>query len=462
MQAEAGGARDEAKRLLADAARFHDDALSAKRSARARLEEAHDEAAQLVSDAADQASLVAQAADVASERLLADIHLETDEILEAAKAEDLRLRTMAAAGLEQARLSSESVLSRAAEVVESRRQQVTDELQQLADEASQRTTRIRAAAEESCRGAISQANAEAGAVRAASVLELAKARAEAEELRATTATEVISLRAEATVEADRVLGVAADHMRWTDDTVRSLLLAAEAEVTRSRLAGHAASATHLATRRRQLNDVIARVALRVRTAVAEATAEAQRLRSQANAILDAAQRDTIATHAHAQEHKERVVAEADQTVQAALGRSKRRLDDAESGARLLREHAAAEVARLQTDAHEHRRAVRHEATTTLAAARADADSSRTEARDLLTKARAEVQALADRRDDINEQLGKMSGVIEALAVPEHHAGETQLVLETRLKVPGVIGAVLHPENSLPPSPSLSANATTGT
>jgi hypothetical protein len=79
------------------------------------------------------------------------------------------------------------------------------------------------------------------------------------------------------------------------------------------------------------------------------------------------------------------------------------------------------VSKLQTEAHQHRRAVRDEATITLAAARADADTSRNEARELLTRARAEVNALAERRDDITEQLSHLSGVIEALAVPERAA-----------------------------------------
>jgi hypothetical protein len=105
---------------------------------------------------------------------------------------------------------------------------------------------------------------------------------------------------------------------------------------------------------------------------------------------------------------------------------------------VLRERAAAEVARLQTEAHEHRRAVREEATATLAAARADADTSRAEARDLLILARAEVSVLAQRRDDITEQLGHLSGVIEALAVSDHVeavAGLPALVTDNSEPIP---------------------------
>ena len=54
----------------------------------------------------------------------------------------------------------------------------------------------------------------------------------------------------------------------------------------------------------------------------------------------------------------------------------------------------------------------------LADARAEADQLRTTARTLLADARAEVDALARRRTAITAELGQLSGVIEALAVPE--------------------------------------------
>jgi len=330
----------------------------------------------------------------------------------------------------------------------------------LSEEATQHVASIRAAAEESCREAISRANAEADAMHATTMQELDQARTETAALRATTAAEIESARDAATAEADHVLADAADHMHWAQDTVRSLLLAAEAETVRSRVSGHAASAAHLVARRRQLQDVISRVALRVRTTVAEGAAEAERLRAQANAVLEAANKDTIARRDHAQAHAERVIAEADLTAHAGLDRAQRRLDEAEAGARILRERAATEVARLQTEAHENRRAVRDEATTTLAAARADADTNRAEARDLLTQARAEVKVLAQRRDDITAQLSHLSGVIEALAVPEHSAVEHAAV-DTGRTTPIADNAVPIPENATP-SLSGTTNATTGT
>ena len=217
---------------------------------------------------------------------------------------------------------------------------------------------------------------------------------------------------------------------------------------------------HLAARRRQLQDVTSRVALRERTTEAEGAAEAERLRAQANAVLEAANKDTIARRKHAQAHAERVIAEADLTARAGLERAQRRLDEAEAGARVLRERAASEVARLQVEAHDHRRAVRDEATTTLAAARADADTNRAEARGLLTQARAEVKVLAQRRDDITAQLSRLSGVIEALAVPEHSPVEHAAVAAGGA-IPIADSAAPIPENA---SPSLSGttNATTGT
>ena len=62
--------------------------------------------------------------------------------------------------------------------------------------------------------------------------------------------------------------------------------------------------------------------------------------------------------------------------------------------------------------------LRAESSELLTSARAEADQLRTEARELLASARAEVGALVERRAAIERELGSLSGVIEALAVPE--------------------------------------------
>ena len=112
------------------------------------------------------------------------------------------------------------------------------------------------------------------------------------------------------------------------------------------------------------------------------------------------------------------------------------------------------LATLLENRHAMSRAVREEATTILAAARADADSSRAETRDLLAHARAEVAVLAQRRDDITEQLGHLSGVIEALAVSEHSAAVAGL------SATAPEGFDAMPENPTPHL-SLTTEATTG-
>jgi len=445
----------EAKRLLADASSMHEDALSAQRSAQARLAEARQEAAQLVSDAADQAALVSEAANLTTESLLVRTQEEADEMRCAAEAESLRLLSLATTELQEAREENAALLSGSAVGIESRQSAAAAGLKKLGDEAALHSASIRAAAEQSSKAMIGRATTEADALRDSATSELDTVRAEIAGLRSTAIAEITSVRDAATIEADRVLSEAAAHMSWTQDTVQSLLLTARAEAERLRFVKLERSSSHLASRRRQTQDVVSRVALRVRTALAEASAEAERLRAQANAVLEAAEKDTIATRAHVLAHAGRVIAEADLTAQAALERGQRRLDEAESGSRVVRERAAAEVARLQTEASEHRRAVREEATSTLAAARADADANRAQARDLLKKARAEVRALASRRDDITSQLGHLSGVIEALAVPERTA------LTAQLAPPPAEGPDPSADQS-EPSFSLTTNATTGT
>jgi hypothetical protein len=64
-----------------------------------------------------------------------------------------------------------------------------------------------------------------------------------------------------------------------------------------------------------------------------------------------------------------------------------------------------------------RRSANDDAARTIAEARSEADELRATARSLLAEARAEVAVLTAHRDAIARELGDLSGVIDALAVP---------------------------------------------
>ena len=79
---------------------------------------------------------------------------------------------------------------------------------------------------------------------------------------------------------------------------------------------------------------------------------------------------------------------------------------------------AEEVVRTQRQAHDEVQARREEAHRLLREARVEADELRRQARAMLDEARGEVTRLRERRDQITAELGQLSGVITALAVPE--------------------------------------------
>ncbi len=93
----------------------------------------------------------------------------------------------------------------------------------------------------------------------------------------------------------------------------------------------------------------------------------------------------------------------------------------------MRERAAEDVERFQLEAHEAHRAARAEIVRASEEARVHAERLRGEARAAVERAREEVNTLAARRDDINRQLGRLSGVIEALSVPEQVPVEQRYV-----------------------------------
>ena len=84
----------------------------------------------------------------------------------------------------------------------------------------------------------------------------------------------------------------------------------------------------------------------------------------------------------------------------------------------MRQSAAEDVERMHREAHEYHRAARAEIIKASEEARERADTVRAEAQAAVERARAEVHTLAARRDAITAQLGNLTGVIDALAVPE--------------------------------------------
>jgi hypothetical protein len=72
---------------------------------------------------------------------------------------------------------------------------------------------------------------------------------------------------------------------------------------------------------------------------------------------------------------------------------------------------------MQRIAEDELRRARAESATLVADARAEADELRAQARRIVEDARAEVALLARQRDGITAELGQLSGVIQALAVP---------------------------------------------
>lgn len=91
---------------------------------------------------------------------------------------------------------------------------------------------------------------------------------------------------------------------------------------------------------------------------------------------------------------------------------------------MVRERTTNEIGQIHRESLERHQQQRAALIALTDEARADADRIRREASEMLERARAEVEVLARRRTDITSQLGALSGVIDALAVPDHTPGPT--------------------------------------
>jgi len=149
----------------------------------------------------------------------------------------------------------------------------------------------------------------------------------------------------------------------------------------------------------------------------ESRAEAdERLRSAQDALAAAAT-EAQQTRADAQRDAAAIRDDAEAAAAQADERGRHRLAEAEQGAKALRDQVAQHVLTQQRAADDELRRARTEGAALVAAARAEADELRSQARRIVEDARAEVAALARRRDGITQELGQLSGVIQALAVP---------------------------------------------
>jgi len=200
--------------------------------------------------------------------------------------------------------------------------------------------------------------------------------------------------------------------------VDALLAAAAAEADLVRLRGHRDAGRHLAGVRRRVQQVVHRITERMRLELEEAGARAAELEVAAAALGDAARADAEA-HLARTEARVRELLDAAETDAARVAeRADRRSAETEAGATMMRSAVAEEVVRLRSEAAEELRSAREEAAATLRTAQGEAEELRSRARTLLDEARAEVTELRERRDRITGELSQLSGVIEALAVPD--------------------------------------------
>ena len=226
------------------------------------------------------------------------------------------------------------------------------------------------------------------------------------------------LSREVSAQVEEALRESAEQTAWTRATMAELLKTAELEAQRIRATAHAAAAKLLRNRRRRLQDVVSRLTERLRQEVLEADDQAVTLGEAGRQVLAAAQKEAESIVSAAEDDAEGVRTEVEAGAALVEERAQRRVQEAESGARQLRERVAEEVTRRQRAAQDHEREARQQAVDIVRQAREEADTIRSRARTQLEQARLETAELTRRRDEIATELEQLSGVIQALAVPE--------------------------------------------
>ena len=224
--------------------------------------------------------------------------------------------------------------------------------------------------------------------------------------------------AAAEAEAQRQLAAAAEQTSWTQQTVQSLLATADLEADRIRQVGHRDAVDVVRRARQGIVGVAARMRDKLDIETETSRTEAQQRRRSAEDALASAAQEAQQTRADGEREAARIREDAEATAAhtaedaRSTGSTRPSREPVRSASRWPRRCSACSARATRSCARPAPRAP-----PSSPQARHEADELRAQARRIVEEARAEVALLARQRDGITEELGQLSGVIQALAVP---------------------------------------------
>jgi len=408
---------------LAEAYQRVDDATARLNQADAVLARAREEAQSIVADAAEQASLISARAEASADEQSGAARQEAERIVVEARAEAQQIREQADGIIAAARKGSQELRDQV--LADFTQVRIEHEQQLAADRAAFEARLEKEAADAALRGkAITEESREAARdLLEAAHAEIAKAREEAEAERVRAAAQAATLLDAGRENIARELAEAAEQTAWTQKTMEGLRNAAELDAQHIRVQAQQEAEAAVKRARGRIADVIAASRELIASRAEQAERERETMIANAAEVVAAAQakaeelqQAAEALSAETEAKIERMMTEARQDIGSRLERADRRIAEADNGARVIRERVADDMARAQRDAQELRRSAKQEAAEIVRSARADADEVRNRARALEAQSREEVERLTAQRDRIAEELGNLSGVIDALAI----------------------------------------------
>jgi cell division septum initiation protein DivIVA len=412
------------------------------------LEHASTEAQSIVADAIEQSSLITGRAEAAADELTATGRRDAEQHLAETYSAARAIRDQAEEVLVEAKRTSDEL-----------RQQVVAEYAGLRERHDRQLAAERAefdaALAAETREAAGRANAlDTESREAAQDLihaaheQLESAKEEADQLRSAASEQAAALVEAARANIARELAEAAEQTAWTKQTMSGLRAAAELDAKNIRAQALEESEVAVRRARARIAEVISASRERAQQRLETTEQECLALKAEADdrvrdAEVKAAEEQAAAEQVRlaAEAAASRVVGEAEAAVKARLEMADRRMAEAETGARAIRERVADDMSRAQRESQETRRAAKREASEILATARAEADELRERARKSVTEARTEVERVSAQRDAISRQLGDLTGVIDALAVDGH---AHPAVAARPTSQPGTIDPSPHP------------------
>jgi len=398
-------------------------------AAEARLSRSEEQAQAIINDALEQSALILERSQQHADDVISHARMDEERIIARGHEEASATRERALQVLRDTDSLAEQLRGEAEAEIRRYREEALHAIDDERDVKAVEAQRTIAEMQRQIEGRRGEVDIEIKSLLSSAKQERANAVIDADMVKSRARLEAEQILEAARRAAEKEMAAASAQTEWAARTVADLMATAEHEAAAVKARTHRSSLESVAKLRGRLGELIAAANEAAQRREADALEKADLILYQARLdsdekmrlAADALDRATVEAEGLREEAHlttRKLLADAQDTAEADREQAYRRLAQAEEGAKAVRQRVAEDLAKAQWELHEVRQAAKAERDAIIGSATTEAEEIRSRAREAAERARTELAELTQRRNTIARELASLSGVIDALAVPE--------------------------------------------